>query len=56
MTTFSFDGFEIHNPYWDETGRFPVDPAEYYGQPAIAFLAQHPGHGDRLAESPDNHV
>lgn len=33
---FEFDGHWITNPFWDETGRFPVDPVEHYGQ---AFLA-----------------
>tara|TARA_R100000353_G_scaffold41718_8_gene33134 strand:- start:2058 stop:2180 length:123 start_codon:yes stop_codon:yes gene_type:complete len=28
---FEFNGIWITDPYMDETGRFPVDPVEYYG-------------------------
>ena len=28
---FEFNGIWITDPYMDETGRFPVDPIEYYG-------------------------
>tara|TARA_A100001515_G_scaffold137823_1_gene130836 strand:+ start:260 stop:382 length:123 start_codon:yes stop_codon:yes gene_type:complete len=28
---FEFNGIWITDPYMDETGRFPVDPKEYYG-------------------------
>lgn len=35
MITFEFDGVDIINPFYDETGRFEVDPEEYYGE---AFL------------------
>ena len=27
----AFNGIWITDPYMDETGRFPVDPIEYYG-------------------------
>ena len=28
---FEFNGIWITDPCMDETGRFPVDPVEYYG-------------------------
>ena len=28
---FEFNGIWITDPYMDETGRFQVDPVEYYG-------------------------
>ena len=28
---FEFNGIWITDPFMDETGRFPVDPVEYYG-------------------------
>ena len=31
MEGFLFNGTWIDDPYMDETGRFPVDPVEYYG-------------------------
>lgn len=30
--TFEFEGTLIQNPNFDETGRFEVNPVEYYGQ------------------------
>ncbi len=29
---FDFEGVWITNPYYDETGRFEVNPEEYYGE------------------------
>jgi len=31
MEGFLFNGIWITDPFMDETGRFPVDPKEYYG-------------------------
>lgn len=32
---FEFEGVAIHDPFTEESGRFEVDPVEYYGE---AFL------------------
>ena len=32
LKKFEFNGIWITNPWMDETGRFPVDPVEYYGE------------------------
>jgi len=29
---FEYEGVWITNPYYDETGRFEVNPEEYYGE------------------------
>ena len=33
--TFIYEGVEIHNPFFDSTHRFKVDPLEYYGRENI---------------------
>jgi len=38
---FIFEGTLIADPTMDETGRFKVDPAEYYGEAYLEELEQN---------------
>lgn len=40
MKPFIFQGTVITNPHYDETGRFVVDPINYYGQAYLDYLQE----------------
>ena len=40
MKPFIFQGTVITNPHYDETGRFVVDPINYYGQEYLDYLQE----------------
>lgn len=40
MKPFIFQGTVITNPHYDETGRFVVDPVNYYGQAYLDYLKE----------------
>lgn len=39
---FEHEGQRIHNPWYDSSGRFGVEPARVYGVDALLFLERHP--------------
>jgi len=40
MKQFIYQGTVITNPHYDETGRFVVDPINYYGQAYLDYLQE----------------
>jgi hypothetical protein len=40
MKPFIYEGTIISNPNIDETGRFVVDPVNYYGQAYLDYLEE----------------
>ena len=36
--SFEFNGMDITDPFMDETGRYPVNPRSYYGEPYFDWL------------------
>ena len=35
---FEYEGVWITNPHYDETGRFKVNPVEYYGETYLELI------------------
>jgi len=40
MKPFIYQDTVISNPHYDETGRFVVDPVNYYGQAYLDYLEE----------------
>lgn len=52
VALFEFRGIEVTDPFYDETGRIPVDPMEYYGAENVSLALASYMRAERLLHWP----